>query len=311
MDRRTILAAGAAAALAAPGRVIAQTTPVTIRVGIGLNDAGLLPVYAQELGFAQPAGFTFDIQTFNNNGLITQAIIGGALDVGLIDSLQVANAVIHGIPLAFFAGGALFMHNSGTLVLVTAKTSPYHTARDLEGQSIGVSSLSSLSAAGTKQWLQTNGADPAKVKLFELGLPEMNAALERGTVAAVLQGEPFISEAKAEQRVLGIPYSAVAPAFYINGFVASRDWLAKNPALVNRLIGVIYQTARWANTKRADSAVIESRVTKIPIDIVSVMARNAFATSLDPKMIDPALAVALRYGLIGRPVRSDELTFSV
>lgn len=309
MDRRTLLAAGAATAVAAPAGVLAQT-PATIRIGIGLNDAGLLPVYAQELGFVQPAGLTFDIQTFNNNGLITQAIIGGALDVGLIDALQVANAVIHGIPLAFFAGGALFMHNSGTLVLVTAKASPYHTARDLEGQSIGVSSLSSLSAAGTKQWLQANGADPAKVKLFELGLPEMNAALERGTVAAVLQGEPFISEAKAEQRVLGIPYSAVAPAFYINGFAASRDWLAKNPALVNRLVGVIYQTARWANTKRADSAAIESRVTKIPIDIVNVMARNAFATSLDSRMIDPALAVALRYGLIGRPVRSDELIFN-
>jgi hypothetical protein len=44
---------------------------------------------------------------------------------------------------------------------------------------------------------------------------------------------------------------------------------------------------RWADTKRADSAAIESRYTKIPIDIVNEMARNMFATSLDAKLIDP------------------------
>ncbi|MGA2394597.1 MAG: ABC transporter substrate-binding protein [Candidatus Lustribacter sp.] len=309
MDRRTLLVAGAATASSWPSQAVAQT-PATIRIGIGLNDSGLLPIYAQELGMLQPAGIAFDVQTFNNNGLITQAIVGGALDVGVVDALQVANAVIHGIPLAFFAGGALFTHDSGTLVLVTAKSSPYHNARDLEGQSVAVSSLNSLSAAGTKEWLHVNGADPAKVKLFELGLPEMNAALARGTVAAALQGEPFVSEAKADQRVLGVPYAAVAPAFYINGFVASRDWLTKNGALVGRLVPVIYQVARWANTKRAESAAIESRYTKIPLDIVNVMARNAFATSLDTKLIDPPLAVGLRYGLISRPVRSDEVTFT-
>src|ERR1700722_16835417 len=156
MDRRTLLVAGAATALARPSEAVAQTAPATIRIGLGLNDSGLLPIYAQELGLLQPAGMAFDIQTFNNNALITQAILAGALDVGVIDALQVANAVIHGIPLAFFAGGALFEHNSGTLVLVTAKSSPYHTARDLEGQSVGVSSLSSLSAAGTKEWLHAN-----------------------------------------------------------------------------------------------------------------------------------------------------------
>jgi NitT/TauT family transport system substrate-binding protein len=309
MDRRTLLLAGAASALSWPSEAVAQTL-VTIRIGIGLNDSGLLPIYAQELGLLQPAGITFDIQTFTNNGAITQAIVGGALDVGVVDALQVANAVIHGIPLAFFAGGALFARNSGTLVLVTTKSSPYHNARDLEGQSIAVSSLNSLSAAGTKEWLHANGADPAKVKLFEVGLPEMSAALERGTVAAALLGEPFLSEAKGNQRVLGVPYSAVAPTFYINGFVASRDWLTKNSALVARLVPVIYQVARWANTKRADSAAIESRYTKIPIDIVNQMARNSFATSLDAKFIDPPLAVGLRYGLISRPVRGDEVIFA-
>jgi ABC-type nitrate/sulfonate/bicarbonate transport system substrate-binding protein len=309
MNRTTLLLAGTATALSWASEATAQTPP-TIRIGTGLFDSGLLPMYAQELGMPQRAGIAFDIQTFKNNGTITQAIVGGALDVGIIDALQVANAVIHGIPLAFFAGGALFTHNSRTLMLVTAKSSPYHNARDLEGQSVAVSSLKSLSAAGTNEWLHANGADPDKVKLFEIGVSEMNAALERGTVAAALQGEPFLTEAKSNQRVLGIPFAAIAPEFYINSFVASRDWLTKNSALVGRLVSVIYQAARWANTKRADSAAIESRYTQIPIGIVNEMGRNSFATSLDPKLIEPELAVGLNYGLISRPVHGDALTFT-
>jgi ABC-type nitrate/sulfonate/bicarbonate transport system substrate-binding protein len=45
--------------------------------------------------------------------------------------------------------------------------------------------------APTNEWLPVNGADPAKVKLFELPFPNMNTAFARGTVAAALQGEPF------------------------------------------------------------------------------------------------------------------------
>jgi NitT/TauT family transport system substrate-binding protein len=310
MKRRALLLSGAAASLSWRSAASAQTAAVSIRIGIGLNDSGLIPVYAQELGMLQQAGVTFDIQTFANNGAITQAIIAGALDMGVVDGLQVANAVIHGFPLAFFAGGAIFTKDIRTLVLVTAKSSPIQTARDLEGQSVAVSSLNSLSAAGTKEWLRVNGADPAKVKLFELGLAEMNAAIARGTVAAALQGEPFVTEAKADQRLLGVPYTAVAPAFYINGFVASRDWLTKNGAVLGRLSTALYGVARWANTHRTESAAIESRYTKIPVDIVNVMARNTFATSLDPRLLDPALAVGARYGLTSRLVRSQEVVFT-
>lgn len=309
MNRRALLLSGAAASLS--GRSVAGAqTAVPIRIGIGLNDSGLIPVYAQELGMLQQAGVSFDIQTFANNGAITQAIVAGALDMGVVDGLQVANAVIHGFPLAFFAGGAIFTKEIRTLVLVTAKSSPIQTARDLEGQSVAVSSLNSLSAAGTKEWLRVNGADPAKVKLFELGLAEMNAAIARGTVAAALQGEPFVTEAKAEQRLLGVPYTAVAPAFYINGFVAPRDWLAKNNAVVGRLSTALYAVARWTNTHRPESAAIESRYTKIPVEIVNVMARNTFATSLDARLLDPALAVGARYGLTSRLVRSQEVVFT-
>lgn len=310
MKRLAFLLSGAAASFSLQSSASAQTA-VPIRIGDVLSDAGLVPIYAQVQGILQQAGLAIEMHLFPNNGAVTQALVAGALDVAVIDALQVASAVAHGIPLTCFAGGAVFSKNTRTLVLVTAKSSGIQTALDLEGQSVAVSSLNSLSAAGTKEWLRVNGADPAKVKIFELGLGEMNAALARGTIAAALQGEPFLTDAKSEQRELGVPYSAIAPEFYINSFVASRDWITENISLAKRFANAMYQTARWANTHSTDSATIESRYSKIPIEVVDAMARNTFATSLDPRLIDPALIIGARYGLTPRLVQASEITFSL
>ena len=204
MNRRSMLATGSAALLA--GRFStadAQTATPVIRMGVTLNDSGLGPIYAQEQGFFKKAGLNVEIQPFANAGAAAQGVLIGAIDVGVVDCLQVANGFIHGFPVAAFAGNCMFAKTSPTLVMVTAKTSAYQTARDLEGQTIGVVGLKSLSSSATNEWLRVNGADPAKVKLFELPFPDMNTALARGTIAAALQGEPFLTAARADQRQLG------------------------------------------------------------------------------------------------------------
>jgi len=61
-------------------------------------------------------------------------------------------------------------------------------------------------------WLEKGGADLSKVKLFELPLGEMGPALARGTVAAALMGEPFITDNKDTVKHLSVPFDSVARA---------------------------------------------------------------------------------------------------
>jgi ABC-type nitrate/sulfonate/bicarbonate transport system substrate-binding protein len=288
----------------------AQTT-APIRFGITMNDSGLGAVYAQEQGMFRQAGLNVDLQPFTNTSVAAQAIIAGAIDVGVMDCLQVANAVIHGFPLAAFAGNCAFSKESPTLVMVTAKSSAIASPRDLENQTVAVVALKSLSSSITNEWLRVNGADPANVKLFELPFPDMNAALQRGTVAAALQGEPFLSAGKADQRALGIPFEALGVPFYVNVYAASRAWLTNNGALAHHLAIALYDTARWVNAHRPATAVIESRFTKLPLETTRTMARNVFATSFDPQLIAPVLDLGARYGLISRAVRAQEVAFPV
>lgn len=316
MNRRSLLAAGAVSGLATRIAPASAQTPSpgsgpAIRIGITLNDSGLGPVYAQEQGFFKQAGLNVELQPFASAGSAAEAVIAGAIDVGVVDCLQVANAYIHGFPLAIFAGNCVFAKESPTLVMVTSKTGAIHTPRDLENQTIGVVAYKSLSSSAALEWLRVNGADPAKVKLFEMPFPDMNTALQRGTIAAALQGEPFLSAGKADNRVLGIPFEALGKAFYVNIYAASRPWLTANGPLAHRLATTFYDTARWVNGHRPETAVIESRFTKLTLDVARTMARNTFATSFDPHLISPVLDIGFKYQLIARQVNAQEIAFPV
>ena len=311
MNRRRLLTGAAGAALAERLRPAAAQSGSPIRIGVTVNDAGIAPFYAQHQGFFDQAGLNVDIQMLTNGNASAQALLTHAVDVTVVDALQVANAVIHGIPLVAIAGGAAFSKDAPTLVMVTSKTSAIRVPKDLENQTVGVVAHKSLSASIANEWVRANGGDPAKVKLFELTFADMNPALDRGTIAAALQGEPFLSAGKERQRALGIPFETLGVPFYINVYAAQREWVARNPAIAKKLVGAFFDAAKWVNSHRSESAAIESQITKLPLEIARTMARNVFATSYDPKLLDPVLDVGARYKLTDRLVKSSEIAVLV
>ncbi|HXP94236.1 MAG TPA: ABC transporter substrate-binding protein, partial [Candidatus Binatia bacterium] len=285
--RRMVGLLGAAPVVTLPARVSAQTE--RIRIGFGLNDPYLEPAYARDLGMFREAGLDVELVVLANGATIMQAAAAGAIDVGLGDVIQLSNAVNHGIPLAFFASGAVYTAAAPTTVLVVTKNSPVRSARDLEGKSVGVVNLKSLSGISVTQWLRVNGADDGKVTLFEIPFAEMSQALVRGTVAAALGGEPYLSAARGDLRWLGKPFDTIASRFYINCFYAKRDWIARNPSAAVRLSRVFYDAGRWANAHHAESAAVEASYTKIDVGVVRAMSRNLFSTSFESRLIQPVI----------------------
>lgn len=151
------------------------------------------------------------------------------------------------------------------------------------------------------------GANLARVNFIELPTSAMPAAVERGTVAAAHFGEPFLSAAGSSLRRFAKPYDAVAKRFLISDWFTTRGWLAADPALAKRLTDAIYTTARWANGHHDASAVILAKYAKIDADLIRKMSRVSFATTLDPRLIQPVLDTALTYGGLSRRVVASEL----
>ena len=267
----------------------------------------MLAYYAQEGGFFTKAGLAVEMTSFPSTGGIMPGIAADALDVGIGDMIQIATATQHGVPLGFFAGGALYSSDSPTTVLCVSKNSSIRTAKDLEGQTVAVPAFGTQSAASTSEWLRANGADVAKVKLFELSFTLAGAALERGTVQAAMLGEPFINFARNDTRVLAKPFDVIAKSFYINSWFAKRDWAARNAPLLRRFTAAIYEAGRWANTHQDDTLQILAKVQKLEIERIRTMARITWASSLETRLMQPVIDIGAKYKLLDQRVAAGDL----
>jgi NitT/TauT family transport system substrate-binding protein len=303
-----MLAAGAVAGAVVPARAQAQSP--LIRIGQNAADTFGEGYYAADRGAFAAAGLNVEIMTFPNGAAQAAACAGGSIDVGLGEATELANGIAHGLPFAIFASGSLYNTAAPTTQLCIAANAPFRVAKDFEGQTIAVPVLTSLSSMAVKAWLVKNGADLTKVRFVELPLGAMPAAVARGTVAAAHVGEPFLSAAGTTVRRLAAPYDAVGKRFVISDWFATRSWLETNPVAMKRLAGVIYATARWANSHHDDSAPILAKYTKIDPAVIKKMRRVSYATSFEPQLIQPVLDAALTYGGLARQTEASELIVS-
>ena len=298
--RRFIRSLVAVALLTRPGSAFAQTA--ALRFGAAGSESFDESFFLIDGGFLARAGLTGEAEQLPNGPRIMDAIVGGSLDIGMSDIIQVANAVNHGIPLAFFAGGSIYDTNAPATVLCVARDGPIHTAKDLEGKTIALQGLRTLAEISTREWLRANGADPTRVSFVEMGPAVVVPTLLRGTVAAAIVSEPFVTAGGPGIRRLGKPYDMVAKSFYISAWYTKRSWLSANSAAAGKLQQAIYATARWTNANHAESAPILFKRLKLDPEQMKNLTRARFATSLEPKLMQPVLDIATKYGLLEKPV---------
>jgi NitT/TauT family transport system substrate-binding protein len=309
VDRRAALGAlaafGAAAALRTPARA-ADAPPV--RIGVGSADTFAEGFYATDMGLFAKAGLNVDMQMFTSGGAILVAAGGNALDIGLSNTGNLADAIAHGAPFTLIAGAGMYTAANPTVALTVAVNSPLRKPADLAGKTIAVTALKDLTEIGTRAWLARNGVDPASVKFVQLSMGQMAAGLDRGTFDAALIAEPNLSAALGKTvRIFGKPYDAVGPQFLIANWFSTTDYVKKNPDIVRRFVGAVYDTARWANANHAASGKILAKWAQMDPVTVGAMGRCAYATSLDPRLLDPVLAALYQYGAIDRKLTAADL----
>jgi len=302
-------------ALGAGGLALSRTRPAsaqaltTIRFGGSpFGETYYLPYFASDLGFFARAGLQVEFSNFTGAGLIIQAALGNAIDVGQCDVLGAANVYNRGFPLAYFAGGGMYSSDGPTTMLCTLPDSPIRTAKDLEGGAIGVPVLASISGLGVKAWLTANGADLNQIKFYELTYATMVPAMQRKDIVAGLFGEPNLTQVQGDKsvRILARPYDAIAKTFFVAATFASRPWLSANPDLARRVAQALDDAARWANAHHTESAVTVAKGTGIPLDIVNRMTRVRFGL-LDARYVQPVLDAALKYKQLQKSVSAGDI----
>jgi NitT/TauT family transport system substrate-binding protein len=304
---RSLLVLGALATAALP-RSAASAESLPVRVAALTSDSGASPLYALEGGFFEKAGLNVNMTVFSQTSAQTvAAIVGGAVDVGVVDLIQVGNAFNSGFPLAFFAGGTEYSSEAPTTVLCVAKNGRVRTPKDLEGQTVAVNGFGTIQDLSTREWIRKSGATLANVTFVEMPPSAVAAAIERGTVAGAMVSEPFLTSVGDRVARLGNAFDGCAPRFFINCWVASQDWLAKNPEAARRVRTAAYGAAAWSNEHHDLTAPILSKYLKVDPTVVQHMTRSRFATSMAPNMMQPVLDLAWRYGSLKKRLTAADL----
>jgi NitT/TauT family transport system substrate-binding protein len=300
-------ALGILGAAALPARAFAQAVP-TLRAGVEAAAETFAELqYGADAGIFSRAGLNVEPSSFPTAGPIAAALAGGALDVGTVDVILLANAVNRGVPLAAIAGSGLFRSKEPTSGLCVPAASPLRTAKQFEGLTIAVGTLSSLTSTSLRMWLAQNGADPSRVQFVEMKFSEMPAALQRGTVASAYMIEPIMTQNAGAVKLVATPYSAIADTFPISVVITTRAWLAQNPAVARRFVAAVYDSARWINKNRAQTATMLAKYAQQEPEITRRMHRTEFATSLDTAQIQAVLDAAATNKLIDRPTNAADL----
>ncbi len=313
LRRAHFLASSAALAVGGFARPANAQTPLppsgVVRVGATPNDTYASAYFAQDAGFFKKAGLTTEVQTLNNGAAVSAAVAAGALDFGVSTPVQLANAFVRNVPFVMVAAGALTTPKVPAGLICVLKSGTITSAKDLEGKTVAVNALKTLSELVFDLWVSKNGGDPTKIKKVEAVFSEMGASIERGAIDAGVISEPALSSAlkPGTLRVLGDPFGALAPQFLISGWFATADYARKNPDTVKRFASAIYDAGKWANDHHDDSAVILAKYTKMNVDTIKAMSRCPFAEKLLLSDIQPQLDAAAKFGIVPRVVNATDL----
>ena len=210
-------------------------------------------------------------------------------------SLAIAHA--RGIPFVIIAPGNVHDPSAQIAALVVANGSPIRTAKDLDGKTIGIPALRTISEYAPRIWIDRNGGNSSTSKFLELPFAAMSDALAAGRIDAAWLTEPFISSNKKNDRVLAHAFDTIGKGFLISAWFTTSEWAKAHPDAVARFAAAVRDAALWANRNPGPSAEILERDLKLDPALLSDMVRTRYADRLAPAAIQPQIDVAAKYGL--------------
>jgi NitT/TauT family transport system substrate-binding protein len=245
------------------------------------------------------AGMDVVVSTANYGTQVAAAVAGGSIEIGQSNIMSLCAAYERGLPFALIAGAGLYSSAKPTSMMIVEKNSPLKTAADLNGKTVSVNGLKSITQVSVLAWADQNGGDSTKIKFVEMPFAEMEPALASGRVDAALLADPDATNALAagHSRPFTKAFDAIGTQFLIGGWFAKTDWIAANTETVKKFAAVMREAALWANkpVNYKQSAAILEKYTKVSVGAAN---RISFADHLDPALIQPNIDVAAKYGVL-------------
>jgi len=295
--RATALLFGAAALGAVRTPIRAQAVPLALKIPIQPQEAAMNVAYGADMGFFSAVGLDVSVQIVQNSSAIVASVVSGAYPIGYGSIDTLAAIYRKNVPLAVLApAGEWVLPASEHLVAILVPPgSTLRSAKDLNGKTVAVPTLHSLSETTVLAWSDKNGGDSSSIKFVEIPYPAIPAALASNRVDAGLAVEPFLTPALKIARVFAYPISAVASHCLVGSFFATPQWAKDNRDVAARFIAGMKRASTWANANPEKSAPILAKYTNIDPGVIATMGRVHFGETLIASEMQPLIDVSAKY----------------
>jgi NitT/TauT family transport system substrate-binding protein len=289
------LAAAAAFTVRPLGAQSESLTPLTIA---GVPEESIAPaLWAAQNGIFRRAGLDVTIQSQASGSAIAAGVVSGSYGIGKSSLVSLITAKSRGVPFVLIAGGGLYSAKNPNTAIVVRSDSPIKTALDLNGKTLAVSALNGIYTLSTRAWMDANGGDSTTLHEVELPIGAVASAVVSGRIDAGALIDPELAEALAagRVRVLTYNYDAIAPLFMYAGWFCTIDQVAKNRPTVVAFARAMREAASYVNAHPADVIPLLAAFTSQDPARIAKMHHSSYATTLDPKLIQPVIDLCARY----------------
>jgi NitT/TauT family transport system substrate-binding protein len=306
-----LAAAGCGSQPASPAGASGSPAPekrdIVVATVPGLAAAGLY--IARDDGLFRQAGLNVTIKALTSPAALIPALLHGDVDVASAQYSAYLNADAQRLaPIRILAAGDAL--GAGVQQIMVAPRSKIASVRDLRGATIAVDAAKSETTDLLYSLLATYGIAPGQVHVVSVPFPAMPAELAAGTVGAIYEIEPYVTEA-AEQdgdAELADIDTGGASGLPVDGYGALASWAARYPGTARAFARAVLRANVIAATRPSLLQRALNAALRLNPNVGDVMATGTFPTATDAAQLQRVANLMLRYGQLRRPFSVRSIT---
>jgi NitT/TauT family transport system substrate-binding protein len=241
------------------GAAIAAAEPTKVSIGYPPATDFLAAYVAKEKGIFAKHNIDATLVKIPVVSNIPSSVVAGSIQIGMTTIPVVLQAVDGGLDLVLVAGAARHTKEHPFISLMARSDIKYEKPADLVGKTVGVPGINSVIDVMFRKWLLKNGVTLDKVKVVEGPLPQLPDMLKSGSVDYVCIVDPLRTRIVATKIGSNAAeyFAEVNPDVLVSGWLASGEWVKKNPEAVKGFRASIDEGLEYIRQHPEEAKTIE------------------------------------------------------
>lgn len=267
---------------------------------------------ALEQGMFKAQGLDVEIINGADPAALLAQVVSGDVDVAIGSWINVATSVAQGVPVKVIGGNGMVDDKAENSGVVVSKDSGITDLAGLKGKTIGVVGVKSGGDIPVLQALEGAGIDINDVKEVAIPYAGMQAALEQGTVDAVVPADSFYHQLIDAGFVsISNPVREYQGNMPVTVWTAKTDWLTTDGATAEKFLAAMKDAVVFYQDPANLAAVQKINATANQIDIAK--APKAFVpadVTFNVAEAQAGIDAMVHFGLMKKAITVDEVLWA-